>query len=157
MVTSTSAPSASAQRDLGTTYRLAEADLEPIADIAAAHPHGASTATATEQILNHVLEIGCVLERAGVRHSGRRPGSLGKVAIERLAHLRRAAGIDLAAIVLPALLLVRQQLVGGGDFLEALLRFLVARMQIGVRGLGELAIGGADLVRGRISGNAETS
>ena len=154
MVTSTLGAVGEAHRDLGAAHRLAEPDLEPVADIAAAHPHGAPAAAAAEQVLDHVLEVGCVLERAGAGIAGAaRP--FGKVTVELLAHLRRAAGVDLAAIELAPLLLVGQQLVGGGALLEPLLRLLVAGMQVGMRGLGELAIGAADLVRGRVTANAQ--
>ena len=81
-------------RDLGAAGDVAEADLKAIADIAAAHPHGSPTGAAAEQFLDHVLEVGRVLERAGCRHSGRRRGprrSRGRTA-------RASSGAPLASI-----------------------------------------------------------
>src|SRR5690606_13870612 len=69
--------------------------------------------------------------------------------------LWRAARVDLAPVELGTLLFVREQLIGGRRLLEPLLGFLVAGMQIGVRRLGQRAIGAADLIRGRVSGDAK--
>ena len=144
MVTSTLAVG-QGDRDLGTPDHLAQAHLEPVADVAAAHPHGSSTAPAAEQVLDHVLEVGSVLERAAAGIAGTaRP--LGEIAVERLPHLGRAAGVDLTAVELAALVLVREQVVSRGRLLEAFLGLLVAWVQIWMRGLGELAVGAADLL-----------
>ena len=51
-------------------------------------------------------------------------------------------------VILRALVGIGQHLVGLVDLLEALLAFLIARMQIRVVGLGQLAVGFFDLVLG---------
>src|SRR5438132_531064 len=61
-----------------------------------------------------------------------------------------AAFVDLAAIVAGALLRIRQDVVGGRDRLEARLGGRLSRVQIGVKLLGELAVGLADLVGGGV-------
>ena len=51
-------------------------------------------------------------------------------------------------VILRALVGIGQHLVGLVDLLEALLAFLIARMQVRVVGLGQLAVGFFDLVLG---------
>src|SRR5262249_9140595 len=71
------------------------------------------------------------------------------VAIEATRRHFLAGGIDLAGVEAPALLGVGQDLVGLGDFLELGLGCLVARIEVRMMLLGELAEGLADLlVRG---------
>ena len=73
------------------------------------------------------------------------PGGIAEVAVER--PLRRhlvAGGVDLAAVVAGALVLVGQDVVGGADLLEPLRRLRLAGVDVRVVALGELAIGGAD-------------
>src|SRR5690606_562866 len=76
-------------------------------------------------------------------------------ATRRRAELLAAVRINLAAIILGALLGVAQQVEGGRDALEALLRDLVARILVRVQFLGQLAERLLDLVRARASGNAQ--
>src|SRR4029078_6956134 len=59
------------------------------------------------------------------------------------------------AVVLLALLGVREHVVGLLDLLEALLRLGVARVPVGVQLAGELAVGALDLVVGGAPGNAQ--
>ena len=136
IVTSTLGAVGERDRDLGATGDLAQPDFQPIADIAAPHP------ARSVHRRGHRTDPGSFPRGRQRSRTSRHPGSapprtLGEVAIGLLAHLRRATGIDLAAVVLPALLFVGEQLVGGRDFLEALLRLLVARMEIRMRGLGK--------------------
>jgi hypothetical protein len=65
-----------------------------------------------------------------VRGIGR---TIGEVAIEPLLRPLCSAGIDLTRIELPALLLVLKQVVSSRYVLEFRLRFLIARMQIGMK------------------------
>jgi hypothetical protein len=66
------------------------------------------------------------------------------------------AGGDLAELVVEgALLLVAEHVEGGGDVLELLLRLLVARVDVRVVLLGELAVGLLDLVVAGRLGDAE--
>src|ERR1700677_1388264 len=69
--------------------------------------------------------------------------------------LFRPRGVDLASVEAPSLLRVGKQIVGRGDFLEPLLGRLVARIEIRVQLLGELSVGGADLVGRSGLGDAE--
>ena len=64
-------------------------------------------------------------------------------------------GVDLAGVVALSLVRIRQEVVGGRDLLELLLRVLVARIEIRVQLLGELPVGFADFLRGRGLGDAE--
>ena len=82
---------------------------------------------------------------AGIRVVFLAPGGIAEVAVER--PLRRhlvAGGVDLAAVVAGALVLVAQQVVGGADLLEPLRRLRLAGVHVGMVALGELAVGGAD-------------
>ena len=58
-------------------------------------------------------------------------------------------------VILRALVGIGQHLVGLIDLLEALLAFLIARMQVRVVGLGLLAVGFFDLVLGCVLLDAE--
>ena len=58
-------------------------------------------------------------------------------------------------VILRALVGIGQHLVGLVDFLEALLAFLIARMQVRVVGLGQFAVGFFDLVLGCAFFNTE--
>ena len=64
-------------------------------------------------------------------------------------------GVDLARVVALSLVRIRQQVVGGRDLLELLLRVLVARIEVRVQFLGELPVGFADFLRRRGLGDAE--
>src|ERR1700677_4339316 len=69
--------------------------------------------------------------------------------------LFRTRGVDLASVKAPPLLRVGKQIVGGADLLEPLLRLLVARIEIRVQLLGQLSVGGANLVGRSGLGDAE--
>src|SRR5690606_32548261 len=80
----------------------------------------------------------------------------GEVAVEGLlGRLLRPRGVDLAAIEARALVGVRQQLVRRGQRLEPFGRGRVARVQVRVVLLRQLAESGADLVGGRGAADAE--
>ncbi len=57
------------------------------------------------------------------------------------------AGIDLAAVESLALLRISHNAIGLGDLFETLLDVRVARVQVGMEFLGQLAVGGLDVVR----------
>src|SRR5262249_22636020 len=66
-----------------------------------------------------------------------------------------AVRVDLAGVELLALLLVAEQVEGGGDALELLLRRLVPGIGVGVMLLGELAERAAQLIRAGGARDAE--
>src|SRR5581483_4049260 len=69
---------------------------------------------------------------------------------------RLAVGVDLAMVVLPALHRVADDVVGGRDLLEPLLRrAAVAGIDVGMQLLGQLAIGPANLLVGRIARHSQ--
>ena len=80
---------------------------------------------------------------------------IGEVAIESLLRSLRAAGVDLARIKPPALLLVLEQIVGSRDALELRFRILVTRMEIRMEFACQFLEGVLDLLVGRGSGYAE--
>ena len=82
---------------------------------------------------------------AGGRAVARALIAAGIFAIIALLRPLLAARVDLAAVVAPALLLIADDVIGGGDLLELLLGRLVARIEVGVQLLGELAIGLGDV------------
>src|SRR5262249_12091980 len=69
----------------------------------------------------------------------------------RIEAARLAVLVDLAAVILRALFLVAQNLIGGVDLLEFLYRRGVALMRIGVMFFGELAEGLFDFGLARLS------
>src|SRR6185295_1583595 len=62
---------------------------------------------------------------------------------------RLAAFVDLAAIVFAALVGIAQEIVSGGRFLELRFDLLVARIEIRMQFLGELAVRALDLLVAR--------
>ena len=83
-------------------------------------------------------------------------GLVSEVAVEAaLLRPLGAARVDLAAVEARALLRVGEQRVGGGDGLEALLRVLFAGIEVGMKALGQLAVGGTDRVFGGGALNAQ--
>jgi hypothetical protein len=98
-----------------------------------------------EEIREQVLEI---LGMHVLRMVAGALGALGEAAIGRSLGRPFGTGlVDLAAVVARALVGVRQQRVGARDRLEALLGLVVARVEVRVVPLGELAVGLVDLVR----------
>ena len=69
--------------------------------------------------------------------------------------LLRSRGVDLAGVEPSPLVRIREQIVGGGDLLELLLRPLVAGVEVRVKLLGELPVGLADIVGSRGLGDAK--
>ena len=69
--------------------------------------------------------------------------------------LLRPRGVDLAGVEPPPLVRIGKQIVGGGDLLELLLGALVARVEVGVKLLGQLSVGLANLIGGRGLGDAK--
>ena len=78
-------------------------------------------------------------------------------AVERVIAARGVTpiGVDLAAVELLALVLVADQVEGGGDAFELLLGGLVALVLVGVVLFGQLAEGATDLVRAGRARHAE--
>src|SRR6185312_8851582 len=128
-----------------------EVDVEPILCVVPAHreapPSGAAAsgpAPLAEQIAEQIAEGANVLVARG-RAIARALIAASIFAVVALLRPLLAAGVDLAAVVAPALLLVADDVVSGGDLLELLFGRLVARIEIGVQLLGELAIGLGDV------------
>ena len=68
-----------------------------------------------------------------------------------------AAGVDLTAVELPLFLRVRQQPIGGRDFLDPRLGLGVTRIEVGMVLLSKLAIGFADIVLARVAAKSQHS
>src|SRR5690606_21144329 len=81
---------------------------------------------------------GCAAARAAAGARGVEPAEAGKFWI--------ALGVDLAAVILSALGLVRQQVIGRGRLREFGVGVLVGRVLVGMQRLGQLAIGALDLL-----------
>ena len=140
------------QRDarLGAVHRVEKIDVEAILRVLPAHreaPPASASAHATplaEQIAEQIAERADVLIARG-RAVARALLAAGIFTVIALLRPLLAARVDLAAVVAPALLLIADDVVGGGDLLELLLGRLVARIEVGVQLLGELAIGLGDI------------
>src|SRR3954452_19535625 len=113
-------------------------------------PPAAAPARAAEQVGEDALEVRLVAEDLARAVLGpARP--VREAAVELVPRPLVAGGVDLALVEARALVGVRQQVVRHRQLLEPRLRRLVARVQVRVRRLGELAVGLADLVgRGRL-------
>ena len=132
-------------RSLGAGGRLLEADLEVVAEIGAAL-RPAAPPPAAEQ----------VAEAEGVAEVGEDVGEVGKD--RRIDAAAAAATADAGvaeAIVERPLLLVGENGVGLGRFLEFLFRLAVARVAIGMMLQRQLAVGAFDLDYGRLALDAE--
>ena len=66
-----------------------------------------------------------------------------------------AVHVDLAPVETGALVGIRQQIIGVGDFRKALARLGVILVAVGVQFLGQLAIGGLDVLLGCAAGHAQ--
>jgi len=119
-----------------------------------AAPSPRRAAAAPEQIAEQIAELANILE-ARRRAIARAVIAAGIFAVIALLRLLLARRVDLAAVEAPALLLVADDVVGGGDRLELLLGRLVARIEVGMQLLGELAIGLGDVGLRRGLGHAE--
>ena len=144
--------------------RILEWNLESIGDVGAllCRPSALSEAAewpatraaprgTPEQSLEQVAKVGAITAAAEVEvlETGARlrPARTRRIAAKAAAerHLGIAFLVDLTAIVLGALVLVRQQVVGRGHFPEALGGVRVVFVAVGVKLLGEAAIGLLDL------------
>src|SRR5260221_9390807 len=130
----------SAERAAGgaAARRAPEKTLEQIAEIG-----GIAAATAEVEILESAARLG--------------PSPARLVAAEAAAkrHLRVTLLVDLAAVVAGALVLVRQQIVGLRYFPETLGCVGIVLVAVGVKLLGEAAIGLLDLGLGRAALQAQ--
>ncbi len=146
------APIGQRKARLGAVHRIEKIDVEAIMRILPAHgeapPAGASPRPSplAEQIAEQIAEGADILEARG-RAIARALLAAGIFAVITLLRRFLAGCVDLAAVVAPALLLVADDAVGGRDLLELLLGRLVARIEVGVQLLGELAIGLGDVLR----------
>jgi hypothetical protein len=95
-----------------------------------------------------VLVTGCRVIAPG-------PAGVGVLAIIALLRALGTGGVDLAAVEAGALFRVAQQVVGGRDILELVRRLGVARVEVRMELLGELAVSLVNLVLGRALGNAQ--
>src|SRR5690606_20836082 len=115
-----------------------------------AAPRGRGPAPAAEQAAEQVAQPLAAARRAGPPAGAAE--QVPEVESARTGAPARPVGPaeqGAGVVVLLAALLVRQDAVGLGDLLEALLGLLVALVGVGVVGAGELAVGGLDLVLGR--------
>ena len=139
---------------LGAGSGLQEVDFQRVAHVAAAGtkravalaPPGPATA---EQVRKDIAEAEIlVLPRPAGTAAERSPARIGAL----VAPARLAVGIDLAAIVLLALGRIADDVVGARDLLEALLRGgTIARIEVGMQLLGELAVLPANILVRRIT------
>ena len=133
-------------------------DGEAVAGVGPAHAEGAAppARALAEQAAEEVADIGEILEAppAAAIGVGAGPGSL-EIAVEMLARALIAGGVDLAPVEAGALVLVAQEVIGGGDGLEPVLGLLVAGVEIGMQLLGELAVGLPDLVQAGVALDAQ--
>src|SRR4029078_13562013 len=112
-----------------------------------APPSGAAAsgpAPLAEQIAEQIAESVNVLVARG-RAIARALNAGGIFAVVALLRPLLAAGVDLAAVVAPALLLVADYVGSVGYLLELLFGRLVALIEIGVQLLGELAVSLGDV------------
>src|SRR5690606_26749240 len=127
--------------------------LPPAAE--AAGPGAARAAHSAEQPLEDVPEVDVVAHAETLEIVRRRPVARAGVAEAAAAeasaewHGRIAVGVDLAAVEARALVLVRQQVVGLGHLREALGGLRVVLVAVGMELLGQLAVGGLDVLLGR--------
>ena len=136
---------------LAAERRLFKGDVQAHAQIvaparAAALGLPAAAEAAAEDIAEDVPEAAAenVAKAAEAAETGPAGAAGGRVE-RRMAEL----------VILRALVGIGQHLVGLVDLLEALLTFLIARMQVRVVGLGQLAVGFFDLVLGCAFFNTE--
>ena len=130
-----------------SVHGLQEFDGKPVEDVLSPHPHSSTPGASAEHLPQDVLRF-CEVGEAAAGAVGMRLGTGAlEIAVVTLTRALRAGGVDLAAIVACALLRIANQVVGRRDCLEFLLRCPVARIEVGMQRLGELAVGSANLVR----------
>ena len=123
---------------------IEEIDRQAIADVGPARI-GARMRLLAQELGEDVVGFGEVREARGAGVAA--AFALGReVAIEALARPLGAARVDLAVVVALPLVLVGEDVVGARHLLEARLGFLVPRIEIGMKLLGEAAVGLADVL-----------
>ena len=121
MVTSSVPPSGQRDARLGAVHRIEEIDIEAILRVLSAHREAPAASAAAacpaplaEQIAEQIAERADILEARG-RAIARALLAAGIFAVIALLRRLLAGRVDLAAVVAPALLLVADDVVGGGD------------------------------------------
>ncbi len=116
---------------------------------------GALGLAAAQQVGEDVVAIHEIGIAGGIRvRMLRFPAGI--IAVEMLARWALGAGsVDLPGIETLAFVDIAQEIVGGRDLLELLLRGFVTRIEIRVQLLGELAIGALQLGCGGSRGHSE--
>ncbi len=137
---------------LGAVDGIEEVELQPIAGVLPAHAQIAPVSTA-KNLRQDVVGRGHIGKAVGAGIAV--PCPAGVIAVEAARRPLGTGGIDLALVVARALLGVADQIVGGRDILELLLRRLVAGVEIGMQLLGERAVGLADVLGGGILGDTQ--
>src|SRR5690606_1931529 len=114
-------------------------------------PAPTATTAAAEEATEQITEVGPLEAEAAGTGAGVEPTGAAAGTEAHGPH-----GAELAdLVVLLALGLVADDVVGGGDLLEALLGGGVTRVGVGVQLAGELAVGARDLLRRRRLRDAE--
>jgi hypothetical protein len=138
---------------MATFHGIEEVDLERISDVLRRHPKGSAlAAAAAKQICNDVgVEIRPAIalsRRERTTTAVPRAGlGLGILAVKVSLRLPLGSGlVDLAGIVALTLVRIANDVVGRIDFLEALLCLGLGGVEIGMRLLGSLAVGLANVV-----------
>ncbi len=132
-------PAAIVTRFLAPLAASRKSDRQGVGHVGAARARPRALATPAEQVAEEAVQLLVVAEALlGIVAAGRRV--LGEVAIIVLLRPLLATGVDLAAIEAAALLGVGQKVIGRRDALEALLDIRLARIEVGMQLLGELAV-----------------
>ena len=136
---------------LGAIHTVEEFNLEAVLRVLPAQgvaPPAGTPARASplaEQIAEEIAEGADILVARG-RAIARALLAAGIFAVVALLRRLLAGGVDLAAVVAAALLLVAEDAIGRRDLLELLLGRLVAGVEVRMQLLGELAIGLGDVL-----------
>jgi len=113
-----------------------------------------SPATSTEEIGKDIAEPEFLAMTGAAGAAAERSASARLRTL--IAAPRLAIGVDLAPVVLLALHRIADDVVGGGHFLETLFRRGgIARIEIGMQLLGQLAIDAANLLVRRVARHAQ--
>jgi hypothetical protein len=156
-------PSARVMRWVGQPCRIGQRNLEAVLDVAATRGRalasaGARAAThaaaSAEQAFEDVAEVHRLAAAETLGAKAARPPPPGPPPYPK-PPIGIAVDVDLAAIELGALVLVGQQVIGARHFAEALGRLGIVLVGVGVQLLGELAIGGLDVLLARAARNAQ--
>ena len=113
----------------------------------------AAARAATEYSAEQIAEIDIFAAETATKAATRT--SAKSLLPEPLRHRRIAVGIDFAAIETGAFVRIGQEVVGPGDGAEALGRLGTILVFVGVKLLGELAIGGLDVLLARVPCHAQ--